>query len=203
MWSGVRVITHKDTFPCGKSLRRCSIVYCSVQSEDGGLLMLQQWVDRVNIQLALPLGAVSVVNASFGLFVGPSEREAKGKGVWCPPPVWNLRVAIWFLSTLGFLPSSCFFCLVIFYWILLMVHSPDFFLKYLQLFFNHKCQNGQQYQHALASICFYNKGNVGGQTAPICCQPWIETESLSHFQKFHSGMVATEVWQSKGLGVLT
>ena len=53
----------------------------SVQSEDGGLLILQQWVDRVNIQLALPLGVVSVVNAGFGLFVGPSKREAKGKGV--------------------------------------------------------------------------------------------------------------------------
>ena len=52
-------------------------VVASVQSEDGGL----QWVDRVNIQLALPLGAVSVANASLGLFVGPSEREAKGKGV--------------------------------------------------------------------------------------------------------------------------
>ena len=31
-----------------------------------------------------------------------------------------------------------------------MVHSPDFFQKYLNIFLNQKWQNGQQYQHALA-----------------------------------------------------
>ena len=50
-------------------------------------------------------------------------REATD--VRCHPPVWNLRVVVWFLflSLSFFSLAPCSFCLIIF---LLMVHPPEF-----------------------------------------------------------------------------
>ena len=43
--------------------------------------------------------------------------------------------------------------------------------------------------------------SLGGRTAPVCCQPQIESQ-LSHCQQLYSGTAATDMWQCTPLRVI-
>ena len=68
----------------------------------------------------------------------PYVPQSEAGDVWCLPPVWNLRAVIWFhfaISSLFLLPSPVTLPLLSFFFLCLLVHSPELFPENSSIFF--------------------------------------------------------------------